>query len=211
MRRFIFVVSLGGVLLLAGCMGFNPVVDTVLNQAAPAPRSYVRGFEYLEVRAPAGVAAMALGARDKVGDQVHEYWYSGQREMVHMVNGRIHEVIGMTHEVRHSAYEAPSWAALTQSDRPLIWSQTKDVMPSYQYGLTEFVISQRVEPTTAEKKLVTQDAVWVEEEVKGKRADGGDWIYRQKFALGMSGVVYSMQCIAPDLCFEFKPLGVMLP
>ena len=84
-------------------------------------------------------------------------------------------------------------------------------MPGYRYGVKEFVISQRVTPTAAEKKAAGVDALWVEEEIKSKYPDGKDWIYREQFAIRDGQVVYSVQCVAPHLCFENKPLGVMVP
>lgn len=193
-------------LLLTGCQGFNPVIDTMLSRVDAQQVAYQPGFEYLEVVLHGRRAAMALGSREDRGGAVHEYWYSGQREMIHLTNGRITEVIGMTHEVRATVGVVPGWAQLTQTDRPLVWSRSRDLMPQYRYGVREFVISQKVMPTAAEK-AAAQEAVWVEEEVKSKLADGSDWIYREQFALKNGLVVYSVQCIAPELCFQLKPLG----
>lgn len=207
---FLRPLILASLLPLAACQGFNPVIDTMLGQFGSQQVVYQPGFEYLEVRLHGRRAAMALGSREVRGDAVHEYWYSGQREMIHLINGRISEALGMTHEIRGTVGGAPGWARLTQSDRPLVWSRSRDVMPKYRYGVREFVISQKVMPTAAEKKAVGPDAVWVEEEVKSQHADGRDWIYREQFALKNGLVVYSVQCIAPELCVELKPLGVVV-
>lgn len=200
---------------LGGCQGFNPVTDTAghfLRSNKNAEKmAYLPGFEYLEVEWQGRKAAMALGYRENKGSQVSEYWYSGQGEMLKLLNGRIVQVLGMTQEVRSLSTNTPSWADLLSHRLPVVWSQTKDTMPGYRYGLQEFVISQQVIPTRVETALVNTTDGWVLEEIKSKEESGKTWIYQQKFALANDRVIYSEQCVARDMCFKLKPLGVVVP
>ena len=192
---------------LLGCQGFNPVVDTVAS-LAPMGRSdgvYQQGLEYLQVSLNGRDSAMALGYRRLQGLDVHEHWYSGQREMLHLVNGRIVEVQGMTHEVRRQSDKTPSWRDLAESKRPLVWSRSKDLMPGYRYGQVEYIISQWVKPTKQETALVGKPAQWFIEQVKSKKADGREWLYNETYAVIDKRVIYSEQCVAPDLCLTLRP------
>jgi len=198
--------------VLVGCQGFNPVADTfstLLPQGA-ASATYQPGLEYLQVSLNGRYAAMALGYRQTQGVDVHEHWYSGQREMVYLVNGRVVEVQGMTHELRKQSDKVPSWHDLAESKRPLVWSRSKDLMPGYRYGQVEYIISQRVEPTQQEAALVNQPAQWFIEQVKSKTADGREWLYNETYAVVNNQVIYSEQCVAPELCLTLRPIGMVV-
>jgi Group 4 capsule polysaccharide lipoprotein gfcB, YjbF len=200
-------------LVLPGCQGFNPVIDTAGHfWAGKAHKnSFSPGFEYLEVEWQGRKAAMALGHRETKGAQVNEHWYSGQGEMIKLVNGRVVQVLGMTKEVRHALGTPPAWADLLTHRSPVVWSQTKEVMPLYRYGLQEYFLSRQSTPTASEKAIASEATAWVVEEVKSKTEKGMPWIYQQKFALVAGKVIYSEQCVAPEMCFKLKPLGVVVP
>ena len=96
MRDFRFwlraIGGLWGACLLSGCLGVNPTMDmltTFLPGKEPA-LMVAKGYEYLLIEVDGRKTAMALGARQDVIEsgqvRVHEHWYSGQREMIHMVN-----------------------------------------------------------------------------------------------------------------------------
>ncbi len=208
--------------LLSACQGINginPVLDTgrLLFPPNDFSAQYQQGFEYLLVDHDGHKAAMALGARQTDGPVVHEYWYSGQREMLHLQNGHVHNVLGMTHEVRAQTTATPSWQAITEATAnttgggALVWSRTRDVQPGYRYGVVEYIISKQVEATKAQQAAAGQPAVWFEDQVKSKTQDGKEWLYIELFAVANNRVVYSQQCVGPALCLSLKPLGVMKP
>ncbi len=208
-----YILRYAMLLVLAGCQGFNPVIDTASHFWASKARkdSISVGFEYLEVEWQGRKAAMALGYRETKGTQVSEHWYSGQGEMIKLVNGRVVQVLGMTKEVRHVSGTPPVWADLLAHRSPVAWSQTKEVMPLYRYGLQEFFLSQQSTPTASEKVIASEATAWVVEDVKSKTEKGTTWIYQQKFALVGDKVIYSEQCVAPEMCFKLRPLGVVVP
>ena len=191
----------------------NPVVDTadVLFTFPDKTTDYKKNLEYLKVSLQGRSSAMALGYRRTDGAYTHEHWYSGQREMLHLMNGRILEVQGMTHEVRRQSDKTPNWHDLAESKRPLVWSRNKDLMPGYRYGQVEYIISQWVQPTKQEAALVDKPAQWFIEQIKSKTADGREWLYNETYAVFDNKVIYSEQCVAPDLCLTLRPLGVVKP
>jgi len=199
--------------ILSACAGINPTLDmtTLLVPFGAKADSFQPGFEYLAIELNGRKTHMALGYRLYEDNAIHEYWYSGEREMLHMANGRIVEVQGMTNEVRATTKDVPSWQAIADSSQYLVWSREKDVMPGYRYGLVEYVISQKVTPTAKERDVIkNENALWVEEEVKSKTADGKEWIYRELFAIVNNQAIFSQQCVSERLCFRLQPLGVVI-
>lgn len=200
-------------MVLTGCRGFNPVTDTAnffWSDKNPAA-VFSPGFEYLEVEWQGRKAYMALGYRDTQLSRVSEHWYSGQGEMIKLVNGRVVEVFGMTQEVRNVVANPPLWKDALTYRTHLVWSQTKDLMPRYRYGLQEFVKTQQIIPSLSDKALASDATAWVIEEVKSKDDKGKPWVYQQKFALVGDQVIYSEQCVAHEMCFKLKPLGIVVP
>jgi hypothetical protein len=216
MMRYIFIKQIfpyAIFMVLTGCQGFNPVTDTASyfwsykkTRANLSP-----GFEYLEVEWQGRRAYMALGYRETQGPNVSEHWYSGQGEMMKLVNGRIVEVFGMTQEVRNVTTNLPAWNDALTHRSHIVWSQTKDLMPRYRYGLQEFVKTQQITPNPSEKALASEATAWLIEEVISKDEKGKPWVYQQKFALVSDQVIYSEQCVAQEMCFKLKPLGVVVP
>jgi hypothetical protein len=207
------IVRYAMLLVLAGCQGFNPVIDTAGHfwEGKAQKDSFSPGFEYLEVEWQGRKAVMALGYRETAGTQVSEHWYSGQGEMMKLVNGRVVQVFGMTREVRNVLGTPPVWADLLAHRSPVAWSHTKEVMPLYRYGLQEYFLSQQSTPTASDRAIASEATAWVVEEVKSKTEKGTPWTYQQKFALVGDKVIYSEQCVAPEMCFKLTPLGVVVP
>ena len=208
--------------LLCACQGINPVLDTarMVFPANDPSAHYQPGFEYLKVSYASHSADLALGWRKKDGPVVHEYWYSGQREMLHLLNGRLFNVVGVMQELRAQVPvnpAAPSWQAIADAAQSrtnggaLVWSRMRDVQPGYRYGVVEYITSRQIKPTEAQQALAGQRAEWFEDQVESKKQDGQAWRYKELFAVANNRVVYSVQCVGPDLCLRLQPLGVMKP
>ena len=71
---------------------------------------------------------MALGRREMDGNDVREFWYSGQREMLQLFNGRIEIAIGMTREVRHVNGYGPNLHRVVAETKPVVWQRSLDMM-----------------------------------------------------------------------------------
>ncbi len=176
---------------------------------------YQPGFEYLSISVDGRASVMALGERtvQSTGNsrQVHERWYTGQGEMLLVVDGRIQQAIGFTHEWRGQTSTPPTWASLLQSSREVSWRRSLDMMPGYRYNLTDNITSYKTTPPKRLPEGVSPQAQWVADLVASKGDDGLAWWYLQKFAMLDDRVVYSEQCIAKALCLALRPLGVVVP
>ena len=187
----------------------SPVFDTFLAAWSPAERNpkFAANFEYLQVEFDGHKAYMALGRREVVNGKLHEYWYSAQREMMMLSNGRIEQVFGMTRELRQVNGEQPTWLSLLKQDHPVVWKRRLDLMPGYRYGVTEIVTGYRTNRPGHAPGDVAASATWIHETVKRQEPDDQISTYTQWFAIQEGNVVYSEQCLAAQMCFKLMPLG----
>lgn len=217
------------VLLMQGCQSTNPMLDT-FSRVFPAPVQFANlapGFEYLWVSVDGKASVMALGARETRGTAEHEHWYTGQGEMLYLVNGRVHQALGFTQELRQQTGAPPAWdsfaaqlmpmnmkdqvSAPPHATKDVVWTRQLDVMPGYRFGVQETVVSRTVAEPARWPEGVPAHAQWVADEVQGKKTNGLPWVYAQRFALVNNRVVYSEQCLAPAVCLKLRPLGVVVP
>ena len=170
------------------------------------------GFEYILIEIDGRKTAMALGSREVLilqgQEQLHERWYSGQREMIHMVDGRLHTAVGLTVEWRQQRSTPPAWEAVTQSTAGLFWQRELDIMPGYRFDHADQMFT-RAGGTPPGAPALPADTRWFSDEVRSPQALGGDWVFVQHFAVQQGRVVYSEQCLAPTVCFKFQPLGLV--
>ena len=170
------------------------------------------GFEYILIEIDGRKTAMALGSREVMvlqgQEQVHERWYSGQREMIHMVNGRLQTAVGLTVEWRHQRSIPPAWVMVDQTQDHLTWSRELDIMPGYRFGHTD-QLQTRVSSAPKGAPILPSDTRWFSDWVRSPQPLGGEWVFEQHFALHQGRVMYSEQCLAPTVCFKFQPLGLV--
>lgn len=168
------------------------------------------GFEYLWIEIDGRKTAMALGSREVLTSngqaQLHERWYSGQREMIHMVDGRLYTAVGLTVEWRQQRSAPPSWDAVALSKTGLSWQRQLDVMPGYRFGHTDELFT-REGSAPPRAPAFPAGTRWFSDAVRSPQALGDDWVFAQYFAVQEGRVVYSEQCLAPSVCFKFQPMG----
>lgn len=199
------------------------VVGSMLSTSAATPPSIAPDarFEYLQLNRGASSLQLVLGYRSLLPVTpsqpvvpIQEHWYSGDRELLVLRDGRIEQALGMAIEWRSSrAPTQPDWDRLLASFQPWPWQRHRDEMPGYLYGVVDEVVSRRVDPMVAAVPIVEGlDAglVWVQEDVRSPRADGQIWTHRQWFALDRRDerwmVRWSRQCLGPDWCLDLTPL-----
>ncbi|MGH8673837.1 MAG: YjbF family lipoprotein [Burkholderiales bacterium] len=166
-------------------------------------------LRYLRVTIDGRVVFLALGYYDSHPQGAIEVWYSAEREVLRMQNGRLVGAAGLTTEWRNVVMpELPAWSTVT-SGKSLQWVRTRDVMPGYRYGVRDsLVLSVTVPPSkSAVQGLDAQQLTWFEE----RFADSGltktklpPARYAVQFADGQETVVYGEQCIAPQTCFTWQ-------
>ncbi|MBE0621675.1 MAG: YjbF family lipoprotein [Burkholderiales bacterium] len=193
--------------------GRNPAVDTAkLNP----------NFRYLRVVVRGHIALLALGNVDSHPHGPVEVWYSAEREVLRLQNGRLVGAVGLTTEWRNVTLpELPSWSAAAHADRAYQWSRTRDVMPGYRFGVTDTLSLRLIKaPQRSELQgLDPQRLTWFEERAEsgpvaglssefgnGSRAVTALPPARYAVEIGSSGetAVYGEQCLAADLCFTWQ-------
>lgn len=168
-------------------------------------------LEFMRLSRSGSVAYLALGYREGAV----EHWYSADRIVLRLDDGRIAQWLGAPVEWRAAALQQrPTWSRLAQAGEPLTWQRRHDEMPGYRYGVIDEIESHRVHagPVGVPDLNVVpgQTLVWVREEVRSTLVDGSAWTHDQWFALAGQAdrwqVLWSRQCVAPEWCFEIQPL-----
>jgi hypothetical protein len=193
--------------------GRNPGVDSArLNP----------NFRYLRVTIGGRVVLLALGDVDSHPQGLIEVWYSAEREVLRLQNGRVVGAVGLTTEWRGvSLPELPSWSAAARADQAFRWTRARDVMPGYRFGVKD-ALSLRVVPEpkrSALQGLDPQSLTWFEERVESapiawlSGISAGSVVSDAalppaRYAVDLQGgretVVYGEECLAPDLCFTWQ-------
>lgn len=166
-------------------------------------------FRYLRVTIGGRVVLLALGYLDKHPQGTIEVWYSADREVVRLQNGRLVGAAGLATEWRNVVLpDLPDWSALA-SGAPLRWSRTRDVMPGYRYGLRDS-LSLHVVPAPAKSALQgfdPKELTWFEEHLANE-AQQKAALPAARYAVQLAGkeaiVVYGEQCLAPQTCFTWQ-------
>ncbi len=176
--------------------------------ALPDAARLPAGFEFMQVSVGGRQTLLALGARrDGGAGSTDEFWYSPQSELVHLRNGRVWRVLGMTAEWRDQHASPPAWTDVPHSGEAVVWQRRVDRMPGYRWNETEQVQTRRLNtPVPEVVAKAWPQALWFEDVVQGKDALGQPWQYTQRFALLQGRVLYSEQCIARDLCIALTKL-----
>jgi hypothetical protein len=179
-------------------------------------------FRYLRVTIGGRVVLLALGNVDSHPQGPIEVWYSAEREVLRLQNGRLVGAVGLTTEWREvSLSELPSWAVAACTEQAYRWIRTRDVMPGYRYGVKD-ALTLEVVPApgrSALQGLDPQRLIWFEERVEpgpvarlsavfdnSASADAAlpPARYAVEFQEGQETVVYAEQCLAPQLCFTWQ-------
>lgn len=218
-----------GLAWLAGCTplaeavgGLGPAGEALRYAlkpaAAPDGARLPPGFEYMQVGVGSRQALMVLGQRRAAGaadgpaQGVEEFWYSAQSELLHLRDGRLWRVLGMTTEWRKQYRQPPAWEDLPTNGEALTWARRVDRMPGYRWADQEQISTRRLLSVPADQagRAAVQgwpQAQWFEDDVQATDAEGRPWRHTQRFALWQGQVVYSEQCIARDLCLTLTRLG----
>jgi len=193
--------------------GRNPGVDNArLNP----------NFRYLRVTIGGRVVLLARGNVDSHPQGPIEVWYSAEREVLRLQNGRLVGAVGLTTEWRHvSLPELPSWSATARTEQDIRWTRTRDVMPGYRFGVKD-ALALRVVPgpkRSALQGLYSQRLTWFEERVESEQVARLSAFfgisratdlrlpparYAVDLQVGRETVVYGEQCLAAELCFTWQ-------
>jgi len=170
-------------------------------------------FAYLRVTAGKPVAFMALGYVDPHPNGPVEVWYSADREVIRLQHGRLVGTAGTLTEWRQVRVPAlPSWRDLAQRPDPYAWQRSRDVMPGYQFNVTDSLQLQRIAPPvqSALVGIAPESLTWFEEsQASASSAQAAANTLRPaRYAVEFKGdterVVYAEQCLSTDLCLTWQ-------
>ena len=213
-----YLALLAVVSLLAGCSpGMGAAVEslrTMIARPAAAAPELDPNFAYLRIRRAGHVGYLWRGSMEPSADGPIEVYYSTPGEVIRIQNGRIVGALGLTTEWRQVAVNAPGWRSAAAADRPVSYVRTRDVMPGYRSGVRDELTLRRVPPpaNTALHGLDPSTLTWFEESARGARGIraylDSDALPPARYAVRIDDreetVVYSEQCLAPDLCFSWQ-------
>ena len=210
---------------LAGCSSAgNAIVQTL-------PYAYGRNpgvdnarldpnFRYLRVTVRGRVALLALGYIDSHPQGTIEVWYSAEREVLRLQDGRLVGAVGLTTEWRNVTLpELPAWSAAARDNQAFLWTRARDVMPGYRFGVKDKLELRAIEAPrrSALQGMDAQGLTWFEERAEPEVVAGLSAVFGidadallppARYAVDLRGgqetVVYGEQCLAVDLCFTWQ-------
>lgn len=195
-------------LTLASCAGDrDPSVlgmRALLGQFAAAPEPRLNpAFRYLRVVVDGRTAYLALGNMEGADGRT-EVWYSGDRAVLRLHDGRVAGASGLVTEWRRVEQpDAPDWRSARHGGA-LHWLRIRDVMPGYRIGLRDSMSLTRIDaPDDSNLKGVAPASLaWFEERVSGNPLPPAR--YAVDFSTGGATVVYAEQCLSRALCFSWQ-------
>lgn len=177
-------------------------------------------FRYLRATVDGRVVLLVLGYVESHPQGRIEVWYSAEREVLRLQNGRIIGAVGLPTEWRNVAVTGlPPWSALkgTQAN----WLRVRDVMPGYRYGVRDALLVRPTPPParTALQSLDPHSLSWFEETIEtesgGQPAAKEDQLPPARYAVSFRDdgeeIVYAEQCLGPKLCFSWQRWPALEP
>ncbi|MDP9902198.1 YjbF family lipoprotein [Variovorax ginsengisoli] len=169
-------------------------------------------YSYLRTVINGSVNYLVLGYVDPAPEGAVEVWYSSAGEVVKLRDGHLAGTAGLPANwlaVRH-AQPMPPATTLPTANQPITYARERDVMPGYRFGVRDQVTRVAVPaPAPGDTRLAgvpPSSLRWYEERSTSTRADGA--LPASRFAVstgpGAPVVVYSEQCVTPDICLSFE-------
>jgi len=91
------------------------------------------------------VILLALGYVDADPGGEIEVWYSADREVIRLQNGRVVGAVGFSPEWRAVAMRGtPAWARMTNTNESVVWERVRDIMPGYRSGIVDKIVTRRI-------------------------------------------------------------------
>lgn len=205
---------------LAGCQA-SPIMDgawrtlqsAVSGADQPTSKQLDPRFAYLRATAGKKLAFLALGYVDPHPLGPIEVWYSAEREVIRLQNGRVVGAAGTLTEWRQVRMpDLPRWRDLATKAVPHAWTRTRDVMPGYYFNHAD-LLQVRTIPPPAKSALVgiaPASLTWFEESLVAAPASQGltDRLPPARYAVEFIGdterVIYAEQCLSAALCITWQ-------
>ncbi len=210
--RYLWTLLLPAVLLLVGgCSADGQAVWQTVGAARRSAEAVDRhplnpAFRYLRVTGGGQTALLVLGYEDASPDGPIEVWYSGDRQVIRLAQGRVVGASGLPVEWSGVVLPAlPAWSQLVAREAPLAWERRRDVSPGYRYGLTDRLTLRPV-PTGRAGTLVGYNPAalrWFEEHGAAGNLPPARYAV-DPAAPGGAVVVYGEQCLDASFCLTWQ-------
>lgn len=203
---------------LAGCqsaMG-NAALDMAkmafMGAPQPTGADLDPRFSYIRVTAGKQVAFLALGNVDPHPQGGIEVYYSANREVLRLQEGRLVGATGTFTEWRQVRLQgAPAWTEALVHNRAMLWTRLRDVMPGYQFNQEDRLTLRPISPP-GHSAVVGIDPAglrWFEErriseDAKGRVDEWRPARYALDVSAGLVTVVYGEQCLSADFCLTWQ-------
>lgn len=172
-------------------------------------------FRYLRATVDGRAALLVLGYVENQAGGPIQVWYSAEREVLRLQNGRIVGAVGLTAEWRNVKLEGPpAWSSIKHTAVTSQWTRIRDVMPGYRFGVRDVLSLSAISPParSALQGLAPELLAWYEERDENYFVDSRnaavDQLPPARYAVasvdGSETVVYSEQCLARKLCFTLQ-------
>jgi hypothetical protein len=192
------------VFILSACSALDdPVVKTFRRSTGlagePENSRFYPGYRYLRIAIDGRITYLALGSID----HGTEIWYSSEREVVRLRQGRIAGAEGVYTEWRKVVLpKFPAWSKLAKSKKPYAWTRIRDVMPGYRYGIRDRLRLESI-PVREKSNLKNLDPArlaWFEE----KDLSGHLPPAYYAVELESNRVIYAETCLSKSFCFSWQ-------
>jgi hypothetical protein len=180
---------------------------------ATAQPNFNPAYRYLRTRIGNRIIFMVLGYIDQRAEGPVEVWYSGNGEVVRLLNGQLVGTTGLSIDwlnVRLTGL--PAWpiagAVSAGGASHQSYTRQRDLMPGYRFGIRDEIVRISVPPPKNTFLVGTDSASlqWYEERSESRPATAS--LPTARFgvssASGIPQVVYSEQCLSSDLCMSFQ-------
>jgi hypothetical protein len=150
------------------------------------------------------VSIVVLGALENGPRGQVEVYYSADRALLRLQNGRLVGNTGLLPEWRSvNLPELPSWSSLASEGKPLQWERVRDVMPGYLYGIRDKLV---LAPASAPRSsgligVDPQKLAWFEERTE---ASTDERLPLARYATQGNTVVYGEQCVSARNCLKWQ-------
>jgi hypothetical protein len=179
-------------------------------------------FRYLRAAVNGRVVFLALGYVDSDPGGPIEVWYSADREVVRLQNGRVVGVVGLTPEWRDvSLHGAPNWNEMMDDDRSVDWMRIRDVMPGYRFRVVDNLTSRRIATAQGTSLVGVESSSlhWFEDTRTWNTSSGVSLLkpanfdndldlpparYGVSVAGSLAVAVYGEQCLTRSFCFSWQ-------
>lgn len=161
-------------------------------------------YRYLHVQTGKSTALLVLGYVDPHPQGVIEVWFSHDKGVLRLQNGRLVGIRGAGEDWLDARFEAlPEWASLASGAQV---TRTRDVQPDYRFNIRE-TLQIRAIPAPRNTRLQggsPEKLVWYEECCTGSPALPPARYGLQANAHGVMQVVYGEQPLTPDLTVSWQ-------